>query len=195
NARRLITEQITATVSAEVNGLAEQYERGGIGRLVAIIDIRSRRPGSSLYLLATPVGQGLAGNVASLEPGILDRTGWVQTAYRRLDSPEGTEHHALVLVSELTGGFHLLVGRDIEERERIYDVIVVAGRWSVAVVVVLGIGGGFFVSRRILRRVDAMTDTARTIMAGGLTRRLPGARPRDQSDPPALNAEAIVHLI
>ena len=73
NARRLITEQITTTVTTEVAGLAEQYERGGIGRLVAVVDIRSRRPGSSLYLFATPLGQGLAGNVASLEPGRRER--------------------------------------------------------------------------------------------------------------------------
>ena len=136
NARRLITEQITTTVTTEVAGLAEQYERGGIGRLVAVVDIRSRRPGSSLYLVATPLGQGLAGNVASLDPGILTQSGWVETSYRRLDSPEGTEHHALVLVSELGGGFHLLVGRDIEERQRIYDIISTAGRWSIAAVVV-----------------------------------------------------------
>ena len=123
NARRLITEQITTTVTTEVAGLAEQYERGGIGRLVAVVDIRSRRPGSSLYLVATPLGQGLAGNVASLEPGILGQPGWIETAYRRLDAREGSEHHALVLVSELEGGFHLLVGRDIEERQRIYDII------------------------------------------------------------------------
>jgi len=109
NARRLITEQVTATVDTEVSGLAQQYELGGIRRLVQVVDIRSRRPGSSLYLVATPTGQGLAGNVSSLEPGTLGRTGWVETAYRRLDAPEGTEHHALVRVSELPGGFHLQV--------------------------------------------------------------------------------------
>ena len=34
NARRLITEQISTTVTGEVAGLAEQYERGGIGSAV-----------------------------------------------------------------------------------------------------------------------------------------------------------------
>ncbi len=195
NARRLITEQITTTVTTEVAGLAEQYERGGIGRLVAVVDIRSRRPGSSLYLVATPLGQGLAGNVASLDPGILTQSGWVETSYRRLDSPEGTEHHALVLVSELGGGFHLLVGRDIEERQRIYDIISTAGRWSIAAVVVLGLGGGFFVSRRILRRVDAITEKAHTIMAGNLSGRLPVAGTGDEIDRLALNVNAMLDRI
>ena len=195
NARRLVTEQITTTVNAEVAGLTEQYERGGIVRLGQVVEIRSRRPGSSLYLFATPLGQGIAGNVASLEPGILNQKGWVEATYRRLDAPEGNEHHALVLVSELPGGFHLLVGRDIEERQRIYDIITTAGRWSMAAVLVLGLGGGFFVSRRILRRVDAMTEKSQTIMAGNLSNRLPVAGTGDELDRLALNVNAMLDRI
>src|SRR5947207_116587 len=44
NTRRLITEQITQTVDAEITGLAEQYRQGGIRRLVFVVDARSRRP-------------------------------------------------------------------------------------------------------------------------------------------------------
>jgi signal transduction histidine kinase len=187
NARRLITEQITTTVTTEVAGLHDQYERGGISRVAAVVEIRSRRPGSSLYLVANPLGQGVAGNVASLDAGILRQTGWVETSYQRLDSPEGTEHRALVLVSELPDGFHLLVGRDIEERQRIYDIILTAGRWSIAAVVVLGLGGGFFVSRHILSRVDAITEKAKTISAGDLSGRLPVAGTGDEIDRLALN--------
>lgn len=38
NTRRLITEQITQTVDAEISGLSEQYNLGGIRRLVIIVD-------------------------------------------------------------------------------------------------------------------------------------------------------------
>ena len=89
NTRRLITEQITQTVDAEITGLAEQYRQGGIRRLVFIVEARSRRPGSSLYLLTTPAGEGLAGNVGSLSAGVLNSTRWEETAYRRLDDLEG----------------------------------------------------------------------------------------------------------
>ncbi len=92
-----------------------------------------------------------------------------------------------MLVSELPDGFHLLVGRDIEERQRIYDIIITAGRWSIAAVVVLGLGGGFFVSRHILSRVDAITEKAKTISAGDLSGRLPVAGTGDEIDRLALN--------
>jgi signal transduction histidine kinase len=195
NTRRLITEQITRTVDAEIIGLAEQYNQGGIRRLVFVVDSRARRPGSSLYLVTTFAGDGLAGNVGSLGEGVMDRAGWTETVYRRLDEAEGAEHHALVRVFQLPGGFRLLVGRDLDERERLYDVILAAGQWSIALVIVLGLAGGFFVARRVLQRVDAMTETARTIMAGDLSGRLPTAGSEDELDRLAVNLNAMLERI
>jgi len=195
NTRRLITEQITATVNGEVTGLSEQYSQGGLRRLVIVVDVRSRRPGSSLYLVTTPTGEGLAGNVGSLEPGVLDRPGWLETNYHRLESPEGAEHRALVRVVQLAGGFHLLVGRDLDERERLFGIIVNAGKWSLALVIVLGLVGGFFVSRRVLSRIDAMPGTAQTIMAGDLSGRLPVAGSGDELDRLADNVNAMLERI
>jgi len=195
NTRRLITEQIHQTVDAEITGLSEQYRLGGIRRLVLVVDTRARRPGSSLYLVTTPTGQGLAGNVGSLAQGVLDTEGWTETEYRRLDEAEGAQHEAIVRVFQLPSGFRLLVGRDLEERERIYDIIVAAGRWSIALVIVLGLAGGFFVTRRVLKRVDAMTDTARTIMAGDFAGRLPMAGTGDELDRLAENLNAMLARI
>lgn len=198
NTRRLITEQITETVNAEITGLAEQYRIGGIRRLVVAVDARARRPGSSLYLVTTFNGDSLAGNVTALAPGILDNPGWTETAYRRLDEPESSnrpEHDALVRVFQLPGGFRLLVGRDLEERERLYRIVLAAGRWSVAIVIVLGLGGGLFVSRRVLARVDAMTETTKVIMDGNLGGRLPLAGTNDEIDRLAQNLNAMLERI
>ena len=201
NTRRLITEQITDTVNAEITGLSEQYRQGGIRRLVIVIDARARRPGSSLYLVTTFNGDALAGNVTALQTGILDSPGWTETVYRRLDETEGAdrqahpEHRALVRVFQLPGGFRLLVGRDLDERERLYRIVLAAGRWSVAIVLVLGLAGGLFVTRRVLRRVDAMTETTRSIMAGDLGERLPVAGTGDELDRLAENLNIMLERI
>ena len=141
NTGRLITEQITETVDAEIAGLTEQYTIGGLRQLVLIVENRSLRPGSSLYLVTAPTGQALAGNVGSLAPGVLDKTGWSETVYRRLDEQDAAEHSALVRVVQLSGGFRLLVGRDLEERARMREIITAAARGSVALVIVLGLAG------------------------------------------------------
>jgi signal transduction histidine kinase len=201
NTRRLITEQITDTVNSEITGLSEQYRLGGIRRLVIVVDARARRPGSSLYLVTTFTGEALAGNVTALQPGILDTPGWTETVYHRIDEaessehPEHPDHHALVRVFQLPGGFRLLVGRDLDERERLYNIVLSAGRWSVAIVLVLGLAGGLFVTRRVLRRVDAMTETTRTIMAGDLGGRLPVAGTGDELDRLAENLNAMLERI
>jgi signal transduction histidine kinase len=195
NTRRLITAQITQTVDAEIIGLSEQYRQAGLRRLVLIVDNRSRRPGSSLYLVALPTGEALAGNVGSLQPGTLDKTGWTETSYHRLDEAGGAERHALVRLFQLPGGYRLLVGRDLEERERLHDVLVAAGQWSVALVVILGLAGGFFIIRRVLKRVDAMTGTAQTIMTGDLTGRLPIAGTGDELDRLAEHLNAMLERI
>jgi signal transduction histidine kinase len=192
---RLITQQIQETVEAEINGLAEIYEEGGLRRLVLVVDTRSRRPGSNLYLITTPTGEGLAGNVGSLPAGLLDRPGTTETAYRRLDEGEGAEHLAFVRVIQLPGGFRLLVGRDLEERERLHQIVIGAARWSILLVVLLGLIGGYFITRRVLKRVDAMTATARTIMGGDLTGRLPVSGTGDEFDRLAESLNAMLERI
>jgi signal transduction histidine kinase len=62
-------------------------------------------------------------------------------------------------------------------------------------VVVLGLAGGFFVSRRVLSRIDAMTATAQTIMAGDLAGRLPVAGTGDELDRLADHVNAMLDRI
>jgi signal transduction histidine kinase len=195
NTGRLITEQITDTVDTEIQYLTQQYSASGLRRLILIIESRSLRPGSSLYLVTAPTGQGLAGNVGSLAPGVIETTGWSETVYRRLDEQDTAEHSALVRVTQLSGGFRLLVGRDLEERARMRGIITAAARGSVALVIVLGLAGGFFVTRRVLRRFDAMTATTQRIMAGDLAERLPVTGTGDELDRLAVNLNDMLDRI
>ncbi len=195
NTRRLVTEQISQTVNAETTELVGRFDTDGLRGLVAAIENRALRPGSNLYLVATPAGQGVAGNVGSLEPGILGNTGWAETKYRRLEEQDLADHRALVRVSQLPGGFRLLVGRDLEERRRVFGVVASAAQWSFLVVIVLGLGGGLFVARRVLTRIDAMTGTAQRIMAGDLSERLPIGRSGDELDRLAGNLNVMLERI
>src|SRR3982075_136449 len=195
NTRRLITEQITTTVNAEIGEISDIYGRRGLLGLVRTIENRALRPGANLYLVTTPTGQAIAGNVGSLAPGVMATSGWSETAYRRLDEQDNTDHRALVRVTELTSGFRLLIGRDLEERRRLFGIVAKAAQWSLLVVVVLGLGGGVFVARRVLRRIDAMTGTTQRIMAGDLSGRLPVGRSGDELDRLAENLNAMLERI
>ncbi len=195
NTRRLITEQITTTVNAEISEIDDIYTRRGLHGLLATMGNRALRPGANLYLLTAPNGQAYAGNVGSLAPGVMATIGWSETAYRRIDDQDNIDHRALVRVTELANGFRLLVGRDLEERRRLFGIVAKAAQWSILVVIVLGIGGGIFVARRVLQRIDAMTGTTQRIMAGDLSGRLPVGRSGDELDRLAENLNAMLERI
>jgi signal transduction histidine kinase len=195
NTRRLITEQITTTVNAEIGEINNIFTRRGLQGLAFTIGNRALRPGANLYLLTTPSGTAIGGNVGSLAPGVMATSGWSETAYRRLDEQDTADHRALVHVTELSNGFRLLIGRDLEERRRLFGIVAKAAQWSLLVVVVLGLGGGIFVARRVLRRIDAMTGTTQRIMAGDLTGRLPVGRSGDELDRLAENLNAMLERI
>src|SRR6185437_11125166 len=91
--------------------------------LVFTIENRALRPGSDLYLVTAPDGRAIAGNVGALAPGVIATLGWSETAYRRLDDQDTSNHRALVRVTELGGGFRLLIGRDLEERRRMFGIV------------------------------------------------------------------------
>ncbi len=195
NAKRLLDDQIRSTIDAEIQGLAEQQRLGGIRRLVTIIERRSRGPGASLYLVTTPVGERLAGNVEALPPGALDRPGESEIEYARSSDALDTPGRAIVRVFMLPAGFRLLVGRDVEERERLGVVIRRAAGWSLLLVVVLGCFASWFVARRVLKRVDGMNETAQSIMAGDLKGRLTISGTGDELDRLALNLNAMLDRI
>lgn len=194
NTRRMVTEQITQTINSEFIELNDELARGGLRGLVYAIESRALRPGANLYLLTTSTGQAVAGNVGSLAPGVMGQDGWAETFYRRLDEQDKVEHRALVRVGQV-GGFRVLIGRDLEERRRVFGIVASAAQWSLLIVVVLGLLGGIFAARRLLRRIDAMTGTTQRIMAGDLSERLQVGRSGDEIDRLAENLNAMLERI
>ena len=191
NVKGLLDQQIAQTIGAQITGLAEQYSQGGIRQLVGAVVRRTQAPGASLYLVTTPAGETIAGNVAVLPAGVLNHPGAVETRYRRPGEPQQS-HLALARIFRLPGGFHLLVGRDLEDRETLRRVIGRALFTSLFWLVAIGTIGGIFVALRVLRRVDAMSDAARTIMSGDLSRRLDTTGSGDEFDRLAQNLNAML---
>lgn len=192
NAARVLDDQIASTLDAEISGLSEQYGAGGLRRLIATVERRAGEPGASLYLVTTPAGEHIVGNVGSLAPGLLSQPGQTEGSYARRGESDGLDHDAIMRIFTLPGGFRLLVGRDVVERDRLRSVIGRTFLSSLALVVVLGVAGGWFVARRVLKRVDDMTETARRIMAGDLDGRLGVAGNGDELDRLAENLNAML---
>ena len=101
----------------------------------AVVLAISRQPGANLYLIADANGRILAGNVESLQPGILETEGWTEVPFRYERYGESGErsqtqdnatfpearidprasHDAIALVLRLPNQMIILVGRDLGE--------------------------------------------------------------------------------
>jgi len=182
NTNVLLARQVTDTIDAEAKGLAEQYQSGGIPRLIAVVEQRSAAPGYSIYLVSDGRGRPLAGNLYGAPEGIELNPGWHEFVFERFDSGVASQRLALARTFQLADGFHLVVGRDIEERRRFEGVITSALLWGLGLMLVLGIGGGLLASRRMLARLDAMAATSQRIMAGDLAKRIPESGSGDELD-------------
>ncbi|WP_428673425.1 HAMP domain-containing protein, partial [Roseibium sp.] len=198
NTDHLMSEQVVQTVDAELKGLSDVYFRGGVRDLVETIDERSRHPDASLYLLVDFAGNALVGNIARLPTVVLEEAdgGLRRVRYTRLgQDTEKVERQAMVRTFELRGGFRLLVGRDLGDQLRFSNLLGNALRLWLIVVILLAAITWFFVNRRVMKRIDEISATSRTIMTGDLTRRLPVAGNDDEFDRLAVNLNTMLERI
>ncbi len=195
NTRVIFTNQLVDTIEAEVQGLAEQYRLGGVTRLAQVIQLRTRSPTNTLYLVTDFQGNQLVGNVADVPQGTLDESGLLRITYEPLEGARNGPHEALVRVFALSGGYRLLVGRDVEDRGRLMDIVRRASVLSIGLMILLGVGGGYYVSHKILARIDSVSETSRTIMTGNLAQRVPLAGSGDEFDRLAGSLNAMLDRI
>ncbi len=182
NTTVLLSRQLNQTIDAELTGLAEQYRAGGLDQLVRIVAERSQTPGNSLYLVADKDGKQLAGNLSAVSPQLWDSLGPVEFVYSRPASGGVERRLAFANVFRLPGGYRLIVGRDIEDRRELSQLILTTMLWGLGVMALVGIGGGYWVSRKLLTRIDGLAATTRTIMGGDLAGRLPVSGSGDELD-------------
>ncbi len=196
NANALLGQQLRDTIAAEVRGLTDQGRTGGLLAIVEVIEQRSHQPGASLYLVTDLSGRVLAGNVSQVPADLLNRSGMdpVTVPYERY-AGDGAKHLAMVQVVRLPGGFRMLVGRDVGEREQFRVIIGQALAWALALMIGLALVSWFFVSRRVLKRIDSLSATSRRIMEGDLSGRLEVTGTGDEFDRLADSLNAMLERI
>ena len=182
NTTVLLSRQLNQTIDAELKGLAEQYRAGGLDQLVRTVAERSQTPGNSLYLVADSEGRRVAGNLSAVSPELWNSLGPVEFVYRRPATGGVETRLAFANVFRLPSGYRLIVGRDIEDRRELARSVRSAMLWGLGVMALFGIGGGYWVSRKLLARIDAVAATTRTIMEGDLSGRLPVNGSGDELD-------------
>ena len=152
--------------------LARHYEsRGGEGLRQEIqqLLVDGIEQDTEVYLLVAPDGRKIVGNVsgwtAAMAP--LDRLTDLKVVRDGRPSP------SRLLPRLLPDGSVLVVGRDMQDRREIEQLVWRALLAGGAAALLLAIGGALLFRRQIEHRVGAIRRTALEIEAGDLSRRIP----------------------
>lgn len=190
-------DRTQSAIAEELRIVAGAYRGGGVAGLVRIIERRSRQPGANLYAIAAPTGELIAGNIASLQPGVLDAEGWstIPFRYERIGERADANHLALAQVVFLPNSMRLMVGRDIGEREQVRGLVRQALVMALAIMFVGALAIWFLVGRRALRRIDHMSEASKKILAGDLSQRLPVNGSGDEFDRLSLSLNTMLGRI
>jgi signal transduction histidine kinase len=186
NTAVLLERQTDDTIHAEIQALADQYRLRGLRGIIDTVQRRSTDDTGSVYLLADSSGRRVAGNLVSMPPISSEEASWIEFP---LDVQRGgtTERHvARAFYTDLAGDFDLVVGRDVAALRQFAAIIRTTLLYALAIAMVLGLGGGLLMSRNFLRRVDAITEASRSIMAGNMAGRMPVKGSGDELDRLAL---------
>lgn len=179
--------QGTSRIEAEIAGLRAEYATGGLQELIADVALRGRGSAALDYLVQDASGARLAGEL----PPVGARRGWMHLFSHETedrDRPEAVR----ALAVELPGGVVLAVGDDLGRMSDAEEAILTAFAWAVGATVLLGVGGGAWLSHLFLRRVDAISRTAEAIIGGDLARRVPLQGTGDDLD---RLAETLNHML
>ena len=189
--------QVDRALAAEIDDLAGAFRSGGPNTLNREVVRRSLVGDEDLYLFAYENGRRISGNLDALPPEIAVDAEPSRFAYERPVRGETTaeDRGARGAIVALPGGFLLLVGRDVNEDERVVDRVAREAWTATGFILALGLLTGGFVSWRFSRRLEALNAVARDVMAGDFKRRAPRNESGDELDALAGNFNAMLDRI
>jgi signal transduction histidine kinase len=178
----ILEKQTDETIRSEVLALSDEYSNDGVEGIHEVIGRRVTVDSSTIYVLADSTNRRIAGNLQGMPQEATDDKGWIDFPLTVKRGDTTLKHTGRAYYSTLEGNYKVLVGRDVEELRQFGDLIRRSLYIAIGLASVLGLGGAWLLSRNFLRRVDAITDTSRGIMAGDLSRRMPLHGTNDELD-------------
>ena len=166
----LLDRQTEAAIRADAQGLSERWADGGIRALVSTIEDRlaANVDDDAIYLLADPAFKRISGNLDHW-PQIVAQIG---ASYELSIQRAGMRSLAQVQPYILPGGFHLLIGRDIEVRSQLRRLLTDSLLWALVIVGAMATVGAVVVRSLFRRTLASVSATAGAIAAGDLSRRV-----------------------
>jgi signal transduction histidine kinase len=160
----LLDRQTEAAINADAQGLSERWAEGGLPSLIVTIEDRLAQnvDDDAIYFLADRSMHRVAGNLERWPANV----GTSGPLYELQVLRAGIRSIANVQRFDLPGGFHLLIGRDVQVRVQLRGLLTDALLWAVLVVGLMASVGALVV-RNLFRRTLANISATTAAIAGG----------------------------
>jgi signal transduction histidine kinase len=178
------TAALVGAIDADISTIKNGYRGEGLPEAIEVIH---QRLGSGKYS-----GEDLPGGYILIRDEATGRyEGNLQLEEFRLGlfsvpAPRGQKHHHKVTVLGrgvyIADGIYLFVGRDTSQIAATSVRILQAFAWIEGISIVLAGLGGIFFSVQFMRRIDAITRTCQSIIAGRFADRIPLRGSGDELD-------------
>jgi signal transduction histidine kinase len=194
---RVVDGSTDNLIEAEVQGLREQVQVLSRADFIELVEQRSEDQDvrGAEYLMVDAQLRPVAGNVPAWPTAAEDQGKWVQF---KVSVPYGDttrEHEVRARRFPLYGGYRMLVGHDVQERQDVKNVMLRGLIAAVVATLLLGLGGGIWLGRRILAQAGAISAVATQIMQGDLSQRLPVRDAEDEINKLALEINRMLEKI
>ncbi|HYD14785.1 MAG TPA: ATP-binding protein, partial [Hyphomicrobium sp.] len=191
----LLTDHVVEELRGEAAELSHEAQGADLQAFAEKIRGRSRAGGTSLYILTDAAGAKLAGNLRALPPEIADSPTGGVIRFQREGEASNVEHVGVAIPVAVGPDLHLVIGRDIEEQLALASRIKSTFLWGFGVLAIAAVLGGIAVGRSVLRRIEVINATTRSIMAGDLSRRIPLQGADDELDELSANLNGMLDRI
>jgi signal transduction histidine kinase len=180
----VIDNNADAVISAELEGLTDEYHRNGLPGLAAELSYRgdSWNGTGAVYLLVDPNLVKESGNLKNWPFDDIPAGEWTQFRIEAHVNDSVVTHPVRASISLLPDGHRLLVGIDVTQQRRFASTFRYATLWGIVLTALAGAIAGYFLSRKLTRRVQSIADTCDAIVGGDLDRRLPMDGSQDEFD-------------
>lgn len=172
SATRILEQETAEVVDAELRGIVDASSGGNdLGSLISTIRDRSVDESEAIYLLADTDGVKIVGNLSGWPADIRMDGAWTTLRVVRASTGQVIEIGAVAYRAPL--GTRLLVGRDLRAQRNFEAALIESGVVALLAAVLLAAFSGFILNRLVMSRIGDIDRTARAIVAGDLSTRIP----------------------
>ncbi|MDB5397345.1 MAG: hypothetical protein JWM91_4851 [Rhodospirillales bacterium] len=174
-----LDRETDAVILSDTRAVGDRLRDFGlVGAIETVQDRGTNGDKNAIYLLVNPAFEPLAGNLSAWPSEVGYTTGWSHAEMVHAGQTRATR----LLNVAMAGGFHLLVGRDVEDRVQVRALILNALAWATAAALVIAVLGGIVARRSLSARIDAISRTTAAIVQGDLGQRVPEGGSADEFD-------------